>query len=159
MDSHYEDKMVWRPSDLYNGNWQTIFIFRRGPVSFVAQALGWRHNGHDGVSTHQPHHCLLNQLVRRRSKKISKLPVTGLWAGYSPVTGEFPTQMASYAEFWWRHHRKWPQQTAACRHWHGITRNLTPLLLQRDYSRRFRSIQWLLLPWHLLLPWLRRQRY
>ena len=37
----------------------------------------------------------------------SKLRVTGLCADNSPVTGEFPTQKASYAEnasIWWRHH-------------------------------------------------------
>ena len=28
-----------------------------------------RHNGCDGVSNHQPRHCLLNHLFRRRSKK------------------------------------------------------------------------------------------
>ena len=35
--------------------------------------------------------------------------VTGLCAGNSPVTGEFPAQMASNAEnvpIWWRHHGK-----------------------------------------------------
>ena len=26
------------------------------------QILQWRHNGHDGVPNHQPHHCLLNRL-------------------------------------------------------------------------------------------------
>ena len=39
--------------------------------------------------------------------KISKLRVTGLCAGNSPETGEFPAQMASNAEIvyiWWRHH-------------------------------------------------------
>ena len=45
--------------------------------------LRWRHNGHDGVSNHQPHHCLLNRLFGCRSKKISKLRVTGLCAGNS----------------------------------------------------------------------------
>ena len=40
----------------------------------------------------------LNRLVMRRSKKTSKLRVTGLCAGNSPVTGEFPAQRASYAE-------------------------------------------------------------
>ena len=60
--------------------------------------LQWRHNGRDGVSNHQPHHCLLNRLLRRRSKKTSKLRVTGLCAGNSPVTGEFPVQMSSNAE-------------------------------------------------------------
>ena len=44
---------------------------------------------------------------RRRSKKTSKLRVTGLCAGNSPGTGEFPAQMASNAEnvfILWRHH-------------------------------------------------------
>ena len=42
-----------------------------------------------------------------REKETSKLRVTGLCAGNSPMTGEFPTQMASNAEnvsIWWRHH-------------------------------------------------------
>ena len=69
--------------------------------------LLWRHNGHDSVSNHQPHECLLNCLFRRRSKKTSKLRVTGLCVGNSPGTGEFLAQMASNAEnvsIWWRHH-------------------------------------------------------
>ena len=69
--------------------------------------LRWRHNGRDGVINHQPHDCLLNRLFRRRPKKTSKLRVTGLCEGNSPVTGEFPTQWASNAEnvsIWWRHH-------------------------------------------------------
>ena len=71
--------------------------------------LQWRHNGHNGVSNHQPHHCLRKQLFRRRSKKMSKLRVTGLCVGNSPVTGEFPAQKASNAEnvsIWWRYHDK-----------------------------------------------------
>ena len=54
--------------------------------------LHWRHNDHDGVSNHQPHDYLLNRLFRRRSKKTSKLRVTGLCVGNSPGTGEFPAQ-------------------------------------------------------------------
>ena len=46
--------------------------------------LHWCHNDHDGVSNHQPHGCLLNRLYRRRSKKTSKLRVTGLCVGNSP---------------------------------------------------------------------------
>ena len=49
-----------------------------------ALALRWRHNDYDGVSNHQPHGCLLNRLFRRRSKKTSKLRVTGLCVGNSP---------------------------------------------------------------------------
>ena len=72
-----------------------------------ALSLRWRHNDHAGVSNHQPHGCLLNRLFRRKPKKTSKLRVNGLCAGNSPGTGEFPAQMASYAEdvsIWWRHH-------------------------------------------------------
>ena len=72
----------------------------------LARSLQWRHNGHDSVSNHQPHDCLLNRLFGRRSKKTSKLRVTGLCAGNSPGTGEFRAQRASNAEnvsIWWRH--------------------------------------------------------
>ena len=64
----------------------------------IVLSLQWRHNGLDGVSNHQPHHCLLSRLFGRRSKKTSKLRVTGLCVGNSPGTGEFPAQMASSAE-------------------------------------------------------------
>ena len=46
-------------------------------------------------------------MFRRRSKKTSKLRVTGICVGNSQVTGEFPTQKASNAEnvsIWRRHH-------------------------------------------------------
>ena len=70
-------------------------------------ALHWSHNEPDGVSKYQPRDCLLNCLFRRRSKKTSKLRVTGLCVGNSPGTGEFPALMASNTEnvsIWWRHH-------------------------------------------------------
>ena len=73
----------------------------------INPALRWRHNERDCVSNHQSHDCFLNCLFRRRSKKTSKLRVTGLCAGNSSGTGEFPAQMASNAEnvsIWWRHH-------------------------------------------------------
>ena len=69
--------------------------------------LRWRHNERDSVSNHQPRDCLFNRLFTRRSKKTSKLRVTGLCAGNSPEPGEFPAQRASNAEngsIWWRHH-------------------------------------------------------
>ena len=79
-----------------------------------AKSLRWRHNRRDGVSNHQPPHCLLNRLFRRRSKKTSKRRVTGLCAGNSQGTGEFPTQMANNAEnisISWRHHvTKWSRE-------------------------------------------------
>ena len=42
------------------------------------------------ASNHQPHHCLLNRLFRRRSKTTSKLRVTGLCVGNSPGPVNFP---------------------------------------------------------------------
>ena len=53
-------------------------------------SLHWRHNDHDGVSNHQPHGCLLNLLFGRRSKKTSKLRVTGLCVGNSPGSMNSP---------------------------------------------------------------------
>ena len=44
-------------------------------------ALLWHQNGCGGVSNQQPHDCLLKHLFRRRSKKTSKLRVTGLFWG------------------------------------------------------------------------------
>ena len=78
-----------------------------GKVLYSKQTLQWCHNEHYSVSNLQPHDCLPNHLFRRRSKDTSKLRVTGLCAGNSPVTGEFPAQKASNAEtvsIWWRHH-------------------------------------------------------
>ena len=69
--------------------------------------LHWRHNGRDSVSNHQPHGCLLTRLFRRRSKKNIKAPRHWPLCGEFTGTGEFPAQMASYAENvsnWWRHH-------------------------------------------------------
>ena len=79
------------------------------PLCLKSNTLQWRHNDYDSVSNHQPHDCLLGRLFRHRSKKTSKLRVTGLCAGNSSVTGEFPAQMASNAEnvsFWRRPHEE-----------------------------------------------------
>ena len=128
MKSDCGDKMIVRLSYLHNGITYTgkttsLYWIRaqepdhQQPLSWFIQnieaaaidfswSLQWRHNEHDGVSNHQLHDCLLNRLSRRRSKKTSKLRVTGLCAGNSPVTGEFPAQMANNAEhvsIWWRH--------------------------------------------------------
>ena len=76
-------------------------------MPIYAEPLQWRHNGRYGILNHQPHHCLLNRLFRLRSKKTSKLRVTGLCLGNSPVTGEFPAQRASNSKnvsIWWRHY-------------------------------------------------------
>ena len=65
----------------------------------MKQTLRWRRNGHDGVSNHQPHVCLLNCLFGRRSKKhLNSASLAFVWGIH---------QMASNAKnvsIWWHHH-------------------------------------------------------
>ena len=71
------------------GNWQKSLpmktncspVYWRTHLCHRGSPFLWRHNGCDSVSNHQPHHCLLNRLIKHRSKKTSKLRVTGLCAG------------------------------------------------------------------------------
>ena len=64
----------------------------------IAISWQWRHNGRDGVSNHWRLGCLLNCSFRLKSTNTAKLRVTGLCAGNSPLTGEFPAKRASNAE-------------------------------------------------------------
>ena len=76
-----------------------MFLIKR--IIKLAPTLQWCHNGRDGV------YCWHMRLFRGRSKKISKLPVTGLCGGSPPVTGGFPSQRTSNSynvSIWWRHH-------------------------------------------------------
>ena len=50
------------------------------------------HKEYDVVPNQRRLDCLLNRLFRHRSKKISKLRVTGLCDGNSPVTAELPAK-------------------------------------------------------------------
>ena len=90
----------------YQSIYPYTLVFPTG-TCVIMLPLQWRHNEHDGVSNHRGLDCLLNRLFRCRSKKTSKLRVTGLCDGNSLVTGEFPAQRASDAESFsirWRHH-------------------------------------------------------
>ena len=64
-------------------------IYSVGKAKLPTLPLQWRHNERYGVSIHQPQDYLFNRLFRRRSKKTTKLRVTGLCEWNSPVTGEF----------------------------------------------------------------------
>ena len=59
----------------------------------MTRSLQWRHNGRNGISNHQPRDCLLS-IYSGTDKKTSKLRVTGLCSGNTPVTSEFPAQIA-----------------------------------------------------------------
>ena len=94
------------------------------------------------VSNQQPHDCLLNCLFRRRSKKTSKLRVTGLCEGNSPVTSEFPAQRTSYAEsvsIWWRHHIL---EHSSLGHRGDIARGRMPRYLTFEKSVLIRVMAW-----------------
>ena len=97
---------------------QTAFEVRAWVGIYIAleivnaiTTLQWRHNEHDGVSDHQPHECLLNDVFRLKSKKTSKIRATGFCAGNSPVPSKVPAQRAGNVEnvsIWWRHHESVP---------------------------------------------------
>ena len=97
------------PGNIANySSWVFILTSENKQVTapYKCSPLQWRHDERDGVSNYQPHHCLLKRLFGRRSKKTSKLRVTGLCEGNSPGTGEFPAQRTSNAEnvsIWWRY--------------------------------------------------------
>ena len=102
--------------------------YSSSPLLLRPESLQWRHSEHGGMSHHQRHDCSLNRLFRRRSKKTSKLRVTGLCAENSPVTGEFPAQRASNVEnvsIWWHHHGcMWTKLfffAGGPFYWHGLT--------------------------------------
>ena len=72
-------------------------------------SLQWRHNGHDSVSNHQPHDCLLNRLFRRRSKKHQSAASLAFVRGihrdrWIPRTNGHNAENVS---IWWRHHVFW----------------------------------------------------
>ena len=76
--------------------WIKVYLkmpYWNGRHLFLSQTLRWRHNERDSVSSHQPHDCLLNGLFRRRSKKTSKLRVTGLCVVNSPHKGPVTRKM------------------------------------------------------------------
>ena len=91
-------------------------------------SLEWRHNECDWVLNHRRLDCLFNRLFKCRSKKISKLRVTGHCEGNSPLAGEFTSQRASNAgnvSIWWRHHANF--KSFICRslfgHWREAGRS------------------------------------
>ena len=75
--SNLEHRLMWMLNISHIRSVDTFHIT-------AAKSLHWRHNDQDGVSNHQPHGCLLKRLFGRRSKKTSKLRVTGLCAWNSP---------------------------------------------------------------------------
>ena len=76
--------------------------------SWSRTTLHWRHNDHDGLSNPKPASRLFTQpFIQTQIKENTKAPRHWPLCGEFTGTGEFPAQMASYAEnvsIWWRHH-------------------------------------------------------
>ena len=68
--------------------------------------LQWGQNGRNGVSNHQPHHCLLSRLLdadQRKHQSSASLAfgrVIHRWPANSPHKGPVTRKMS----IWWRHH-------------------------------------------------------
>ena len=93
----------WLPSELLIFGHSLLIFLIFNPIASACEqgvelTLQCRHNERNGVSNHRRLDCLLNRLFRCRSKKTSKLRVTGLCEGESPTTGEFLAQRASNEE-------------------------------------------------------------
>ena len=94
----------------YNVLINALILIKRSLIVYPLASfkpLQWGHNDRDGVSTHRCLDCMLNRLFRRRSKKTSKLRVTGPCEWKPPVTSGFPSQRASDAKnvsIWLHHH-------------------------------------------------------
>ena len=94
--SPYDEIIGFRTSE-FNNLWATVNGFIITVTSWWARWL----------SNQRCLDCLFNRRLRRRSKKTSKLRVTGLCDGISLVTAGFPWQRANNAEnvsIWWHHH-------------------------------------------------------
>ena len=84
-------------------------------------------------------------------RKTSKLRVTGLCEGNSPVTGEFPAQKASNVEngsIWWRHHDCSLNTSTAILH-DGVTK----------WKRKVKIVRFNL-PWKIIVAfWLKYEYF
>ena len=79
--------LILKTYKLPNNQLQNGMIWLCRVVFNIKLSLLWRHNGRDGISD-QPHDCLVNRLLKRRSKKTSKLRFTGLRAVNSRKKGQ-----------------------------------------------------------------------
>ena len=87
--AHNQYHGCWCPGEAWNQVIRsTVLMWLFWNIQFQwpnGWTLQWRHNVRGSISNHQPHDCFLNRLFRCRSKKTSKLRVTGLCVGNSSV--------------------------------------------------------------------------
>ena len=115
--NHFQWKKHWNQTSFIDGIAREAIVRNSTAIYFKGRCV-------KGLVSYMPHYsdvimgAISSQITiltigystvysRRRSKETSKFRVTGLCAGNSPVTGELPSQRASYAEnvsIRWRHH-------------------------------------------------------
>ena len=98
----------------------TYYLNQRWPCLLthhsVRITLQWRHNGRDGVSNHQPNACLIKRLFGRRSKKTSKLRITGLCVG-NYIAGKNAFRFPDCVTLYFIHHDDVIKWTHFPRYW------------------------------------------
>ena len=85
VDSSHKEPVMWSFEVFFAGRLNKLLSYRWFETPWLSRdvfpvrfSLQWRHNERYGVSSHQPHDCLLKRVCRCRSKKASKHRVTGL---------------------------------------------------------------------------------
>ena len=106
--------------------------------------LQWRHNDHDSVSNHQPHGCLLNRLFGRRSKKTSKLRVTGFCAGNSQRPMNFPHKVPVTRKMF-----PFDDVIMICQHWFSWCHNNARSTFTMFFLRHSRLAPGRVFQWHI----------
>ena len=94
-------------NNLWLFKWFWCLSFHSPKVNEGQWSLQWRHNGRNSLLKSPASPLFTQPFIQVQIKETSKLCITGLCAGNSPVTGEFPAQTASNAEnvsIWWRQH-------------------------------------------------------
>ena len=73
-------QVMWsRPLNSFGLQWPDLNIYGTRLSCSNTSILQWRHNENNGVPSHWPLDCFPSRLFRRRSKKTSKLRITGFY--------------------------------------------------------------------------------
>ena len=105
-------KYNWRKLDCIFVKRQYLNKICKKKIRKYLSTLQWRYNGRDGISNHRRHDCLLNLLSRLRSKKTSKLRVTGLCDGIHRWPVNFPHKRPVMRKYFHLMTSSWNRQWA-----------------------------------------------
>ena len=78
-------------------------------LSILVETLHWRHNGHSGISNHQPHDCLLNRFIGRTASLLKPPQSPHCYLGAVDHAKNFPPPLATCQA--WSYHANRATQT------------------------------------------------